>query len=289
MTFSAFLRPLPITITVLSLLLLVTLGAGGYRYYQLSTAYTSTPHELASTTAEYASLLSTTAELQATLEAEQKKNGTFESQIQQIAGTVGTLDKLAKTDAELLQKYSRVFFLNEHYVPPALVDIDPAYRYPSEKVLQIHAQVAPHLTALFEAARADGVDLYAASAYRSFASQGQLKSAYTVKYGTSANAFSADQGYSEHQLGTTLDFTTKKSGGILAGFDATPAYSWLTAHAHEYGFVISYPKSNAYYVYEPWHWRYVGIPLASRLHADKEYFYDLSQRDIDVYLISLFD
>lgn len=289
MNTSSFLRPLPLILGALLLVLLAALGVGGYRYYQLSTAYTATSSELASTTAEYANLLSTTTELQATLEAEQRKNGTFESQIQQIAGTVGTLDKLAKTDTELLQKYSRVFFLNEHYVPDSLVEIDPTYRYPSEKVLHIHAQVAPHLTALFEAARKDGIDLYATSAYRSFASQGQLKSSYTVKYGTGANAFSADQGYSEHQLGTTLDFTTKKSGGALAGFDTTPAFAWLTAHAHEYGFVLSYPKSNAYYVYEPWHWRYVGIPLASRLHADKEYFYDLSQRDIDTYLISLFD
>lgn len=289
MTPSPLLRPGVLIPSALLLLALATLGVGGYRYYQLSTAYTSTSNELASTTAEYTHLLSTTTELQATLEAEQRKNGTFESQIQQISGTVGTLDKLAKTDTELLQKYSRVFFLNEHYIPSSLIEIQSLYRYPSEKLLQIHAQVAPHLTALFEAARADGTDLYATSAYRSFASQGQLKSAYSVQYGTGANAFSADQGYSEHQLGTTIDFTTKKSNGALAGFDTTPAYAWLTAHAYEYGFVLSYPKNNVYYVYEPWHWRYVGISLASRLHADKEYFYDLSQRDIDTYLISLFD
>ena len=280
---------LTLALSALILLLVAALGFGGYQYYQLSGKYQSTRTELVMTTTDFESLQATTEELKTVLAAEQKKNGTFESQIRAISGTVGSLDKLAKTDPELLQKYSRVFFLNEHYVPPALVAIDAAFRYPEDKVLQIHAQVAPHLTDLFEAARKDGVDLYAASAYRSFASQGQLKSSYTVKYGTGANAFSADQGYSEHQLGTTLDFTTKKSGGSFLGFEASPAYSWLTKNAYRYGFVLSYPKDNAYYVYEPWHWRYVGIPLASRLQADKEYFYDLTQRDIDTYLISIFD
>ncbi len=281
--------PLSLVLFTLILLLVAALSFGGYRYYKLAGEYQITRSELLMTTTDYESLQATTVELRTILEAEQKKNGTFESQIRAISGTVGSLDKLAKTDPELLQKYSRVFFLNEHYVPPALVAIDASYRYPEEKILQIHAQVAPHLTNLFEAARKDGIDLYAASAYRSFASQGQLKSSYTVKYGTGANAFSADQGYSEHQLGTTLDFTTKKSGGSFQGFEASSAYTWLTKNAYRYGFILSYPKNNDYYIYEPWHWRYVGIPLASRLQADKEYFYDLSQRDIDTYLISIFD
>jgi zinc D-Ala-D-Ala carboxypeptidase len=281
--------PLPLALSTLILLLVAALGFGGYQYYQLSGDYQNTRTELLMTTADYQSLQTTTEELKVVLEAEQKKNGTFESQIRAISGTVGSLDKLAKTDPELLQKYSRVFFLNEHYAPPTLVPIDAFYRYPEDKALQIHAQVAPHLTNLFKAAHKDGIDLYAASAYRSFSSQGQLKSSYTVQYGNGANAFSADQGYSEHQLGTTLDFTTKKSGGSFLGFEATPAYDWLTKNAYRYGFVLSYPKNNDYYVYEPWHWRYVGVPLSSRLQADKEYFYDLTQRDIDTYLISIFD
>lgn len=280
---------LSLALSALVVLLVAALSYGGYQYYKLSGDYQSTRSELVMTTTDYESLQASTAELKSVLEAEQKKNGTFESQIRAISGTVGSLDKLAKTDTELLQKYSRVFFLNEHYVPSALVAIDPAFRYPEDKVLQIHAQVASHLTDLFEAAHKDGVDLYATSAYRSFSSQAQLKSSYTVRYGTGANAFSADQGYSEHQLGTTLDFTTKKSGGSFLGFEATAAYAWLTKNAYRYGFVLSYPKGNSYYVYEPWHWRYVGIPLASRLQEDKEYFYDLSQRDIDTYLISIFD
>ena len=117
-----------------------------------------------------------------------------------------------------------------------------------------------------------------------------MKSTYKFTYGSgTANAFSADQGYSEHQLGTTVDFTTEAIGGAFAGFDKTSAYTWLNENAYRYGFVLSYPKNNTYYVFEPWHWRFVGVALATRLHSENRNFYDLDQREIDQYLISLFD
>ena len=53
--------------------------------------------------------------------------------------------------------------------------------------------------------------------------------------------------------------------------------------------MLSYPKGNAYYIFEPWHWRFVGKDLAKDLHRHKEYFYDWDQRDIDEYLIDFFD
>jgi D-alanyl-D-alanine carboxypeptidase len=117
-----------------------------------------------------------------------------------------------------------------------------------------------------------------------------LKSTYSVTYGAgTANRFSADQGYSEHQLGTTLDFTTPATGLVFSKFEKTSAYAWLAENGYTYGFVLSYPKNNTYYQYEPWHWRFVGRGLAAKLHADGKRFYDLDQRDIDSYLISFFD
>src|SRR5262249_35620771 len=145
-----------------------------------------------------------------------------------------------------------------------------------------HKQVWPHLEDLFEAAEDDGVNLRAASSYRSFDTQAILKGSYTVHYGTGANAFSADQGYSEHQLGTTLDFTTKEIGANWSSaFEGSDGYEWLIKNAYKFGFVISYPKGNTYYIYEPWHWRYVGEGLAKDLHDDGKSFYDLDQRTID--------
>lgn len=229
------------------------------------------------------------SELFRLLTEEKNKNDVFEEQIEDITGTVGQLDKLSKIDPELLMKYSKVSFLNEHYAPEKITEIASTFRFKTDEPEYIHAKISRRLNNLLEDAQEDGVSLLIVSGYRSFDEQKSLKNTYSVQYGFGANAFSADQGYSEHQLGTTVDFTTTEIGGGLNGFETTEAYAWLIEHAHEYGFVLSYPKDNAYYIFEPWHWRFVGEDLADDLYDDGKYFYDLEQREIDEYLISIFD
>lgn len=228
------------------------------------------------------------AELLKQLDEEKERNDSFEGKIKNISGTVGKLDKLSKIDPELLQKYSKIYFLNEHYTPAKVTEIAAEYRLKKDEPEYVAAEVAPFLEDLLKDAREDGIDLVVVSGYRSYDEQRGLKNAYSVQYGSGANTFSADQGYSEHQLGTTVDFTTAELGG-LTGFQNTEAYAWLQKHAHRSGFVLSYPENNAYYIFEPWHWRFVGEDLADDLHDDGKFFYDLDQREIDKYLISLFD
>jgi LAS superfamily LD-carboxypeptidase LdcB len=213
----------------------------------------------------------------------------FSSEVGQLSGSVKTLEKLTTTDPELLQKYSKVYFLNEHYTPADLAIIKEEYDLVNGKEVSIHAEVLPFLHDLLRAAEGDGIPLMVLSGYRSYDEQESLKGAYTVRYGTGANQFSADQGYSEHQLGTAVDFTTKDLGENLAGFGGTEAFRWLTEHAYRYGFVLSYPEGNTYYQYEPWHWRFVGKPLASYLHKKELRFYDMEQREIDAYIPTFFD
>lgn len=229
------------------------------------------------------------SELQQLLTEETNRNQVFEKQISDISGTVGVLDKLAKTDPELLQKYSKVYFLNEHYMPGIVLEIPTTFRLKTNEPEFIHEKVSPFLIEMLTEARDDGVELLVVSAYRSFDEQKAIKNTYAVQYGSGANTFSADQGYSEHQLGTTVDFATTATGGGLTGFDTTLAYEWLSKNAYKYGFVLSYPKDNVYYIFEPWHWRFVGEDLARDLHKGGKYFYDLDQREIDTYLVSLFD
>lgn len=220
---------------------------------------------------------------------EKEKNGVFETQIGQISGTIGKLDKLSKTDKELLQKYSKIYFLNENYVPKGLIEISSSYVFGKDKVVKILASTSPFLLQLMNDAKKDGIDLLIISGFRSFNEQSDLKDNYKVIYGTGANKFSADQGYSEHQLGTTVDFTTMELGANFTNFEKSNAYKWLLENAYRYGFIISYPKENSYYQFEPWHWRFVGKKLAQRLHEEKQNFYDMSQRQIDAYLINIFD
>lgn len=255
---------------------------------KLDTQLASTTAHLQSNIAEATSSLGNALQQETSNVREQI--GGVKNQVGSITGVVTDLQKLSKIDPELLAKYSKVFFLSDTYAPTRLVAVPLEYAYSETKQLQIIPEVLPYLRQMLDQAKADGIPLYVDSAYRSFASQKSLKSQYSVVYGSgTANQFSADQGYSEHQLGTTVDFITTGTGGALAGFDTTPAYAWMVANAYHYGFVLSYPKDNGYYMFEPWHWRFVGIKLATDLHARGINFYTLDQRSIDAYLISLFD
>ena len=223
------------------------------------------------------------------LTVERQNSDYIQNQIQDITSTVGQLKKLSETDVELLKKYSKVYFLNENYTPQKLTDVPQEYLNVKTKQVQVHSDVYPHLKNMLDEAKKEGANIQILSGYRSFDTQASLKSSYKVSYGSGANKFSADQGYSEHQLGTTLDFTTEKISSVLSGFEKTNEYKWLSANAYKYGFILSYPKNNTYYIYEPWHWRFVGITLATKLHEQNLNFYDASQRDIDQYLANIFD
>lgn len=220
---------------------------------------------------------------------ERNRNEEFEDQIRDLAGTLGDLDKLAKTDEELLAKYSKVYFLNENYTPSRLKQIDDKYVLPGKKDQYFHAQVIEHLEDMLDAAKKDDMDLKIVSAYRSFDEQVDLKGQFTQVYGTGANAFSADQGYSEHQLGTTVDLTTSLIGGAYNSFKDTKEYRWLLENAHAYGFILSYPEGNSFYIFEPWHWRFVGTDLARDLNRKGQDFYSLDQRAINEYLLTFFE
>lgn len=297
------------TTLLVLIILTITLTIGGFIYIKIvDTHYVELKQKtnteiqlLASTTASLSQSIKLIQEnlsenqnfnnaLTVSLAEEQQRANTFQSQLQQVSGTVGTLDKLSKTDKELLEKYSKVYFLNEHYVPSSVSEIGSVYLYSITRPLKFHTQALPHLTRMIDDALTASTTLYVKSAYRSFYEQASLKSAYTMTYGAgTANSFSADQGYSEHQLGTTVDLTTLGLGGELVGFDKKPAFTWMQENAYKYGFILSYPKNNGYYIYEPWHWRYVGVALATKLYNEGTTFYNTDQRVIDSYLISIFD
>ena len=226
----------------------------------------------------------------ASLSQEQQRISSLQAETEKINDTVDTLEKLSQVDPELLQKYSKVFFLNEHYVPAELSEIKNKYLYSEARTQFVHSGVINHLTQMLDHARKSNITLYVKSSYRSFNQQDHAKAAYVTQFGEDgANQFSADQGYSEHQLGTTVDLITTGLGGELDGFESTLAYPWLTVNAHKYGFILSYPRNNEFYVFEPWHWRFVGVELATKLHLENRRFYDLGQREIDEYIAKLFN
>ena len=115
-----------------------------------------------------------------------------------------------------------------------------------------------------------------------------------------ASILSAPPGFSEHQLGTTIDFSSHELPGIVGEpeiqfhtyFYQTSEGIWLADNAHQYGFALSYPREafelTGFY-YEPWHFRYVGIELATMLYENGTFLTDylLSQYRPPAYLMRI--
>lgn len=287
-------------LVLITIFVVIVFSYVAYRYYSLKKDFSRATSSFESTFKNLGesidrlknNLASTTSEnqdLNDLLTILRAKNSDFQTEITEKNQKVYTYEKLVTTDAELLKKYSKVFFLNDNYIPVELLPINDEFVSNKTKSIQIHAKVKLFLETLLRTAESDQIDLVVLSGYRSFGTQASLKSQYKVTYGTGANKFSADQGYSEHQLGSAVDFTTRESGEILAGFDSTTSYKWLQNNAYRFGFILSYPKNNDYYVFEPWHWRFVGVALATDLHNAGMNFYDMPERGIDAYLVKLFD
>ena len=245
--------------------------------------------KLASTTQTLADSQQENSFLFEQLQNEQRRNNDLEERVEEAEEVLGIIVKVQNTDPELLQKYSKVYFLNEHYRPEKMEQVPDKWVVADRGEEYVHKNVWPFLEDMLKGAARDNVDLRIISASRSFDEQSTLKGQYTTIYGTGANTFSADQGYSEHQLGTTVDLSTEQLGNSFTNIDQTEAFDWLQDNAHKYGFILSYPQNNQYYQYEPWHWRFVGRDLASDLDRKNESFYDLDQREIDEYIVEFFD
>ena len=121
--------------------------------------------------------------------------------------------------------------------------------------------------------------------YRSYQKQQDLYAKRTDELGASeAGSRVARPGHSEHQLGTTLDITSEGLTDVDQSWGATPTGQWIASHAHEYGFILSYPaeaSGSTCYDYEPWHLRYVGRDEAADVIRQRvtlrQYLWDLEQ------------
>ncbi len=183
-----------------------------------------------------------------------------------LPASVGA-EELPEGDCEdLLVLVDKGHSLGPTYTPPDLVFLAD-YGVP---VLDwdgmLREEAAEHVAELISAAGSEGLELAIASAHRSYYDQFLAHSFYQSLYGAEADRVSAEPGHSEHQLGTTVDFTNAEVGyGILQDFGNTDAAGWLRKNAAEYGFVLSYPEGEeekTEYLWEPWHYRYVGVEKA---------------------------
>lgn len=166
--------------------------------------------------------------------------------------------------------------LPDTYEPGTLIAPNMKLRWAAHaESMQVSQQIAPALEQMYKASQTAGLDFMLISGFRSFATQKDLYEGFVRTQGQAeADRISAKPGTSEHQTGLVVDLgRADKTCELETCFGDTAEGKWLAAHAHEYGFIIRYPKGKEAivgYQYEPWHVRYVGPELAAELTAKQQ-------------------
>lgn len=158
------------------------------------------------------------------------------------------------------------------YAPSDLVAPNVALRLNAKELeMQMRKETATAVEALFAEAKKAGLNLMVASAYRPFTLQQNLYNRYVAQQGQlAADTQSARPGHSEHQTGLAVDVEpASQECEVELCFADTPEGKWVAENAYKFGFVLRYHQGKddvTGYMFEPWHLRYVGKPLAEELH-----------------------
>lgn len=152
--------------------------------------------------------------------------------------------------------------LADNYKPTDLKQIDQKWNYHGADYKKyVRKEVHEALYKMLLEAEKEGIHIKVVSAYRSYQKQQQLYNRAIKKRGSDQNT-TAKPGYSEHQLGTTVDLSTSDPRTVLEqSFDQTKAGKWLKKNSVRFGFFQSYTIENSKrtgYIPEPWHYRYLG-------------------------------
>ncbi|MBB2479230.1 M15 family metallopeptidase [Bacillus sp. APMAM] len=163
--------------------------------------------------------------------------------------------------------------LPKGYRPKDLVRPKVKFLFGNQKLEKalLRKPAAAALEKMFKAAAAQKITLYGASGFRSYETQDALFKREVAQYGRKkAEMAVALPGTSEHQTGLAMDITAASvQFHTVEKFAKTKEGIWLAKHAHEYGFILRYPKGKekiTKYEYEPWHFRYVGVKVASAIY-----------------------
>lgn len=164
--------------------------------------------------------------------------------------------------------------------------------YVVSKGMQLNETCAAALIEMSDAARADGFKLYLKSAYRSWQTQNTMYYNRLKKNHGKDDGWVSKPGASDHQTGLGCDVVPRswKSKAMNSKMAREPECAWMAEHCHEYGFIIRYPEDKQDITeinYEPWHLRYVGIPVANYIWENGlclEEFNDQLQAAIRSYL-----
>lgn len=200
-------------------------------------------------------------------------------------------DSVDTNEGSLYQLVNKEFALSSDYAPEDLVvpDIRFNISYDAEKKY-LRSAAADAIEILFKAASEEGYELCGVSGYRSYTRQKEIYTTNLATKGTAhTNKYSAQPGNSEHQSGLAMDVSSAAIGYSLSeSFGDTKEGKWLASNCYKYGFIIRYPENKENitgYFYEPWHIRYLGVPLSTYLYENDltlEEYYNVDTRYDDL-------
>lgn len=175
----------------------------------------------------------------------------------------------------------KMLLVNRDYILPEDYEVELAPCITDDPdSLKLDCRVAPHYNEMYLAALEDGIELTPVSGYRSVERQtrnfeNKIQKYIDDGYGkTEATQMAATiilpPGTSEHNAGLAMDICS-----LYQSFDETEEYAWLCENAADYGFILRYPEDKqdvTNIIYEPWHWRYVGVEAAKAMKASGQCF-----------------
>ena len=161
---------------------------------------------------------------------------------------------------------NKFYYLDSNYIPNKLELLDNSY---AKSGIYLVKEAKEQIEKLISDAKNDGMNIRVISAYRSYSYQENLYNNYVKSDGVAlADTYSARPGYSEHQTGLVVDVT--RAFDNFNNFENSEEYNWMLNNAHNYGFILRYPKDKeniTTYSFEAWHYRYVGVELAKKIKA----------------------
>lgn len=181
-------------------------------------------------------------------------------------------------DPTFVRLVNKHMFLADDFVPEDLVDVK-SLKLNSDGTnangglrqvdgpWQLQRDCYEALVGLCDEARAQGHELYLKSAYRSYYKQAVMYENRLKKYGYD-DGWVTKPGASDHQTGLGCDVVPRNwtDRGMNEDMAREEETQWMAANCARFGFILRYPadKEDVTEInYEPWHLRYVGVPVAT--------------------------
>lgn len=169
----------------------------------------------------------------------------------------------SKNEAMLVNKYHA---LSKNYEASDIVKVSSTYAYAG---MSLNKEAYDAFRKLSDDARKEGFTIIILSSYRTYEYQEKIwNDRKNLKGEKEADAYAARPGSSEHETGYAIDVADYNHP---LNFSEQESFKWMKDNSYKYGYILRYPEGKediTGYDYESWHYRYVGVDLATKVYNE---------------------